>query len=376
MKRYRPPHLRSSPRRHAGFSLIELMIAVVLGVIVVAGLINVLIANKQAYGLQQARNYNQENMRFALDRIGWSVRMADFWGGTKSASITGMATGGSGCNTAWAETVSEGVYGYDGAAAFPISSCVNNANYVTGSDVLVVRYALPDAAGVATGGSVANVPVTAGKLYLQVKTGGSGDLFVGSTPVDLSSDPVGTSIYPYAVDMYYLRPCSVPDGAGGTCTATSDGGHPIPTLMDMHLDDSGNLVSDPIVEGVEQLQFEYGLGDPPGDPTPTVYKNAASMTAADWSNVVSVRVGYVLRSQSRDTAVPHSFDSGSTNPANATYVTRLSSDCEYSVSTSGAVTVASGCTGFNTATATGTNPQQFVRTEMSAIAQVRNRVRG
>ena len=57
-------------RRAAGFSLVEMMIAMVLGLIVVAGLIQVLLANRKSYQLQQGTNILQQNVRFASDRIG------------------------------------------------------------------------------------------------------------------------------------------------------------------------------------------------------------------------------------------------------------------------------------------------------------------
>src|SRR5690348_18132220 len=126
--------------RKAGFSLIELMIAMVLGALVVAGLINVLMANRQAYHLQEANNYNQQNMRFAMDRIGWSLRQASFWGGVTPAQIIGTPTvsGTKGsCTQAWALDAKDAVYGYDGTSAgsgFPIANCVDAANYVGGSD--------------------------------------------------------------------------------------------------------------------------------------------------------------------------------------------------------------------------------------------------
>ncbi|MBB6188994.1 prepilin-type N-terminal cleavage/methylation domain-containing protein [Rhodanobacter sp. MP7CTX1] len=49
--RHHGPALRSlrGSRRSGGFSLIELMIAVILGLLVVAGLINLFVANRKSY---------------------------------------------------------------------------------------------------------------------------------------------------------------------------------------------------------------------------------------------------------------------------------------------------------------------------------------
>lgn len=367
---------RSRPRT-SGFSLIELMIAVLLGALVVAGLINVLIANRQAYHLQEANNYNQQNMRFAMDRIGWSLRMAGFWGGVSGSGITGtpaVAPTGA-CNAAWILATGESVYGYDGnggSADFPLSGCVANANYIAGTDVLVVRYAGTDA--VPTSGGTSGI--VAGTVYLQAKTGVRGELFENTVPTDLPNSDEGVSTYPYTVEMYYLRPCS-DLGAAATCNAGSDGGNPIPTLMRLRL--AGNaLISEPVVEGVEQLQFDYGIRTSPADPAPVAYVDAATVTAAgNWPNVTAVRIGYVLRSQTRDTRLPHVFDSNSTVATDASYPARLSSDCEYTVTSTGAPAPGNKCTNYaGPSDPVSGEPQQFVRTQMTAVVQVRNSIRG
>ncbi|MBS0431561.1 MAG: PilW family protein [Proteobacteria bacterium] len=359
------------------------MIAVLLGALVVAGLINVLIANRQAYHLQEANNYNQQNMRFAMDRIGWSLRMAGFWGGVLPTSITNSATNPpvvapiGGCDAAWVLDAANGVYGYDGnsgAGGFPaaLAGCVVDANYISGTDVLVVRYAGTDA--VPTSGGTSGI--VAGEIYLQAKTGSRGELFANAVPTDLPNSTEGVSTYPYTIEMYYLRPCS-DTGTGTTCTAASDGGNPIPTLMRLRLTSTGGLISEPVVEGVEQLQFDYGIRTSASDPTPEVYEDAGALTAADWANVTAVRIGYVLRSQTRDTQLSHTFDSNSTDSSDASYAIRLSGNCRYTVTSTGAPAPGAACTNYAGPTdPVSGKPQQFVRTEMTTVVQVRNSIRG
>jgi len=369
----------SSASRRRGFSLIELMIALLLGTLVVAGLINVLIANRQAYHLQEANNFNQQNMRFAMDRIGWSLRMADFWGGVDSTSViidtSAKVTGLGFCNQSYVLSLDAGVFGYDGQVAggtsFPVSGCIgggnDTSNYVAGSDVLVVRYADTDA--VPTSGGTSGI--VSKKIYLQARTGVRGELFANTVPADLPNTDQGVSTYPYAMEMYYLRPCSDP-GTGGACTAASDGGHPIPTLMRLRLQDDGTLINEPVVEGVEQLQFEYGVkAAGSSDATPIAYVDADAVT--DWADVTSVRVGYVLRSQTRDTGLPHDFDSGGKTTADANYATRLSSNCEYGITSTGGAK-SWGCDNYAIGQL-GSSPQQFTRAQMTAVVQVRNRMR-
>src|SRR5579859_7439814 len=67
--------------RQRGFSLIELMVTLVLGTIIVAGMISLFTSSKQSFQAQSGDNNLQQNLRFATDRLGWVLRMTDFWGG-------------------------------------------------------------------------------------------------------------------------------------------------------------------------------------------------------------------------------------------------------------------------------------------------------
>lgn len=349
-------------RRAAGFSLVEMMIAMVLGLIVVAGLIQVLLANRKSYQLQQGTNILQQNVRFASDRIGWSLRMADFWGGNNGSVITGSpavtATGS--CTKAWILDTRHGVYGYEGGATFPIADCVNDADYVKGSDVLVTRYVDADGIDPATTASVAPSPK---QVYLVSAIGQQAALFVASdaVPTTPPASAIGRYVYPYRLDMYYLRPCSNPDGGtdAAHCDAADDDGNPIPTLMRMRLDSSGSLSAEPLVEGIEQLQFQYGVTSTdlsqlvPANP----YVDANAVTADEWPRVIAVSVGMVALSPQRDVAMPHvgTFAVG---------------NCSYQVKDGSTVTT--GCANFSVA---GTKPWQFARTPLTQVVQLRNRIR-
>ena len=67
-------------RRTQGFSLIELLLALALGVVVVAGIVQLFVGNSQTYTLLTGQSRLQENGRFALDFIERSVRSAGFMG--------------------------------------------------------------------------------------------------------------------------------------------------------------------------------------------------------------------------------------------------------------------------------------------------------
>lgn len=69
-----------APRRQAGLSLIELMIAMLIGLVLILGLVQVFGASRQAYQLSQGIARNQENGRFAVDFLSRDLRMAGHTG--------------------------------------------------------------------------------------------------------------------------------------------------------------------------------------------------------------------------------------------------------------------------------------------------------
>jgi type IV pilus assembly protein PilW len=368
--------------RAPGFSLIELMVALLIGLLVVAGLISVLTANRQAFSLQQSNNVNQENSRFAMSRLAWSIRMADFWGGVKPDSITGTTNvagvGGAGaCTGAWVLSVGpgkeNGLRGYDGADTFPISNCVDNANYVKRSDVIVLRYADTHGYDPAKGaGNVAFDSTATGAVpnrttaFIVAAIGDKGTLFrSGDTvPSNALGSNAGRYVYPVQFEMYYLRPCADP-GADGVCGTADDGdaSDRQPTLVRMRMDTTGALASEAVIEGIEQLQFEYA--SPAGGGVAATPFQKASV--ANFNTVTQVRATVVARAATRDVTVPHTVDY------------RLSGHCAYAIDATGAISYATLAATNNCASAPASNygdrPQQYYRLLMSQVILVRNRVR-
>ena len=82
-------HINSLQR---GFTLIELMIAMLIGVFLMGGVIQIFLSAKQAYRLQENLSRLQENGRFAMDFITKDVRMAGFAGCASKISVNNIAT--------------------------------------------------------------------------------------------------------------------------------------------------------------------------------------------------------------------------------------------------------------------------------------------
>lgn len=68
-------------RKHLyGFTLVEMMIAVTLSLILMAGVFKVMNSSKQTYALQSELATLQENARFVMDDISYNIRMAGYYG--------------------------------------------------------------------------------------------------------------------------------------------------------------------------------------------------------------------------------------------------------------------------------------------------------
>lgn len=65
-------------RQQLGLSLVELMVALVLGLVLMTGIIQVFLSSRQTYASNEAMARMQENGRFALEFISRSARLAGY----------------------------------------------------------------------------------------------------------------------------------------------------------------------------------------------------------------------------------------------------------------------------------------------------------
>ena len=284
-----------SEKKQSGLSLIELMIAMTLGLVLVAGISQLFIGNKQATELTQNLGYMQENIRMTNHFLGDAIRMSGQLGGIDDPSkITGNVTiqALGDCDGAWALNLEESILGYNGASSvtgitgFP-SGCITN--YQPNTDILLVRYA--DSSAMVTD---ANIVAQGDKAFLRTSIVPDDDyvsqIFKAADGFPSSmTKQLSTYNMPLRADMYYLKTCSQ-QGSDGTCQNN------IPSLARISL--NGLTVIDQVlVEGVEQMQFEYGV-DANRDGTVTTYVNAASVS--DWNQIASIRYSVLVRASKED----------------------------------------------------------------------------
>jgi hypothetical protein len=223
--------------------------------------------------------------------------MADHWAGVAAKDVelggTSLSSSPGACTAAWVFNSEEAVRGYEGELTignvdnFP-NGCIESQEYVGNSDLLMLRFA--DGRMLTSDADISSAR-NAKQYFVRVTTGLSAYVFNGSDSAQAISNipPInGTYNMRYRAELYFLRPCS--NKVNGKCI---DG---LPTLTRLTL--NGNkFTQQALVEGIEQLQFSYGV-DQNGDREINLYQTASAVS--DWESVISVRMSLIARSLTAD----------------------------------------------------------------------------
>jgi type IV pilus assembly protein PilW len=110
------------PRRHApGFTLIELMVAMLLGLVVVGGVVSVFLANQRSYRTNQALGDVQDSSRIAFEMMARDIRNAGMTGCNNSGRMGNVLNNGTVKSSAptWWANWNNAVMGYGGSQGDP-----------------------------------------------------------------------------------------------------------------------------------------------------------------------------------------------------------------------------------------------------------------
>ena len=294
--------------RQQGFSLIELMVAIAIGLIMLA-LLAVLFSNSSASRMELERVTRlMENARFGIDAVGDDIRHAGYFGPVALPSDTvystpspcATATANFGFNTGVSPIQAPApLTGIDqpaaGYSAIDISCLTNRVTSGTVPDVLIVRRVSSEPITTISASSV-----VASNLYLQasqcaIDTGLGFKVSGNSADFDLRTVKCNAfaPARRYFARAYYLASCN-------NCSPSDN----IPTLKRVEVID-GAISRIALAEGVLNLQFEYGF-DTNGDGAPDEFRtDVAAGTAPNsrWENVVAIRAHMLVRSTEQSNVI-------------------------------------------------------------------------
>lgn len=333
-----------SSRRHAaGLSLIEMMVAMVIGLVLMLGVVQVFIASRTASRLAEGNARAQENGRFALEFLQRDIRMAGHFGCVNDQAHFVKGEGDPTINTGAATgsghplDFSVSIQGYEAPGTGPgtsltvggswpavtgLPSSISALKPRAGSDVLVLRYlaaeGVPVTALAPAANSVVGFDGTIGKRLLEggvaaptlfgvadcshvnvfKGTYAEGQVTASGANLDrYTVQPTGQTMIYRAESVVYFVGTSGTTGEPALMRARSDGA-------------DGYAAAEELVEGIENLQLLFGLDStaaitsttpPTGNITTVAIASGVSTgtnaaAAAQWRRVGQVQVGILARS--------------------------------------------------------------------------------
>ncbi len=125
-------------RYQAGFSLVELIVAVGLSAALLFGVLQIFDANKLSSRIQQAFSEVQESGRIATELLTRDIRMADFWGCAPDTDsiLDHLDTGDTDYDPSMSVTSEDGVSGQDEVGS---GVQVGLINVKAGTDILTLK---------------------------------------------------------------------------------------------------------------------------------------------------------------------------------------------------------------------------------------------
>ena len=286
----------STTARHgqSGFSVIELMIAMLLSMVLAGAIISVFVNNNQSFKQDENVGRMQDDTRHALREIAFDLSMAGHYADLhvpSTVSYDGGLTIGQDCGPVgeanWMYRATEAVTGNSlsimaidnatNAAVAAAHSCFVNGELLDGTDVVAIKRV--------AGAEATALSVNA--AYLRTN-GTVGVLFSGLAP---TAPPVVVAPpradWEFRPSIYYIRQFANTPGDN------------IPTLCRKALRGPGpGMTTECLATGIENLQIEYGI-DTTGNGQPNVYLSNPSLD--QMQSVVAARIFLIGRTTEIDT---------------------------------------------------------------------------
>ena len=276
--------------RQIGMSLVEVMIALSLGVVLSLAVVNLFLQSKTSYFQDEQTAQLQENGRWALRYIVRELSMGGFLGGIiDSTAVTTTVAVANDCGLGWTnntDTLLEHMNDVTDTEVVATYDCFDSGEVVPGTDLLAVRRT-KDNPHVEDG--AVTVEPGDNTLYLRVADFGADSSLVKGSAVTTADKTAGSSvdIWQYQPQLLFIRPYAETSGDG------------IPSLCRKTLTTNATVLAmdstECMVEGIENLNVEFGIDtDNPFDFVPDYYE--PEPTAVELERAVTARVFVLSRS--------------------------------------------------------------------------------
>ncbi len=283
------------PRQpEGGFTLIEMMISITIGLGILAGLVGVLATNSSNSRSNDRTSELMTNGRYALNSMRQELRQAGFrgytWAEPTVPGALGLVAADNECvgagSGAFVANIRQGVWGSNDDGAPFSGTCIPAASYAANTDILVVRRLAPV--------PTPDVSLAANTVYFRT-TYERGLVFrATAAPVvapAFTGAPTPLASFAVQVYVYYVSPFTVSAAEVPL----------VPALFRVALLPDGRMARELVASGVERMQVQYGLqSTSPALPFQYVNANAVAGTSVDagstaWDTVNSVRIWLLVR---------------------------------------------------------------------------------
>ncbi|UCB56300.1 MAG: PilW family protein [Thiotrichales bacterium] len=269
-------------KQQQGFSLVEMMLAMLIGIIIMGGILSVYTNTRDLQRSSEDQVNLVTDARFALETIGYDLRHAGVFGGTNIPTLIScrlgdvscpammpLATGD--CFNQWYLNIQQPIFGGESVVP-PGFTCILNHQATT--DVLVVRYA--------DSNSVDTAALVPGTAYVRSNYL-SGQLFMGTAqpviPDDTGALTANHQLYSRA---YYISDYTNTPGDG------------LPSLRRVDLVNGPQVQDQLILPGATNLQVQYGE-DLDDDGGIDHFVNADAVS--DFTKVYAVRLWVLIKTE-------------------------------------------------------------------------------
>lgn len=260
----------------SGFSLVEIMVALVISAFLIVGAITVFMQSRNTSRTADTASRLQETIRYALETIEPDLRMANYWGmtnrpdyvvnaGAAGDALDDLVVGNCGADADdWTVSLAQYVDGSDNGYDLTCAGQMPTAY----SDVLVIRRASAREAALTAN----TLQIQSNRMRAEIFADGVRPAAFGAAPASQTHDLV---VHAYYVGSVGNGPNGLPQWALRRKELASAGG--APTIVDTE-----------IIRGIQDMQIEFGI-DRNGDNSADQYVDPES-AAIGTNAIVSVRV--------------------------------------------------------------------------------------